>query len=182
MSWILSGLYCGTIWLIFAKLKLIRLSLPVAIVLASVDPGLIIALLFCAQYFHPYTKQSIVIAQIDPITAQLSTSGRVNDVRVAPNDPIQKGDVLFTVDPVPYQNAVNLAKAGLEQAKQNVELSKSTVELSNATLDRAKAELTYATNDRDRYQKLRESGGASQDELEQGDCTGNHGLKTTFSM
>ena len=166
MSWILGGVYCGIIWLVFAKLKLMRLSLPLAIILASVGPGLIVVLLFCAQYFHPYTKQAIVIAQIDPITAQLSTNGRVKEVFVSPNVPIQAGDVLFTVDPIPYENAVEVAKAGLEQAKQNVQLSESTVELSRATLVRAKADLTYATNDRDRYQKLRESGGASQDELE----------------
>ena len=58
MSWILGGIYCGVIWLIFAKLKLLRLSLPMAILLASVGPSMIVALLFCAQYFHPYTSNS----------------------------------------------------------------------------------------------------------------------------
>ncbi|MCC9656773.1 HlyD family secretion protein [Rhodopirellula halodulae] len=166
MSWILGGLYCGAVWLIFAKFKLLRLTLPLAVFLASVGPGLIIALLFCAQYFHPYTKHAIVIAQIDPITAQLSTNGRIQEVFVSANDPVKKGDVLFTVDPVPYENAVQLAQANLTQAKQSIELSESTVELAKATLDRATADLRYATNDRDRYRKLRESGGASQDELE----------------
>ncbi|WP_230779756.1 hypothetical protein [Roseiconus lacunae] len=44
MSWILAAVYCGVIWLVFAKLRLLRLTLPLTIVLASVGPMLIVVL------------------------------------------------------------------------------------------------------------------------------------------
>ncbi|TWU04345.1 HlyD family secretion protein [Stieleria varia] len=166
MSWILAGIYCGVIWLVFAKLKLMRLSLPLAIVLASLGPAMIVALLFCAQYFHPYTHAAIVLERIDPIIPQLSRPGRVVEVSVKPNTPIKKGDPLFRVDPIPYDNAVKRAETALTQANQNVDLAKSSVTLAEAVLKRSQADLDYAENDRDRKQKLRASGGASQDELE----------------
>ncbi len=53
MMWILAGVYCLVIWAVFAKLKLMRLSLPMAILLASVGPLLILVLLFCAQVLPP---------------------------------------------------------------------------------------------------------------------------------
>ncbi|MCD0463301.1 HlyD family secretion protein [Roseiconus lacunae] len=124
-------------------------------------------MLFCAQYFHPYTPLAVVVAQIDPIAPQLSRSGRVNEVLVDPNQAVRKGQPLFNVDPLPYENAVAIAEAKLEQAKQNVTLSESTIELRKASLERSEADLQYAKNDRERYEKLVESGGASQDEVEQ---------------
>ena len=111
MSWILGGIYCGIIWLVFAKLKLIRLSLPLAILLASAGPGMIVALLVSAQYLHPYTPNALVIARIDPVAAQLTLPGRVTDVVAEPNVPIKAGDVLFQVDKVQYQNAVDQSEA-----------------------------------------------------------------------
>ncbi|SMP42617.1 Multidrug resistance efflux pump [Neorhodopirellula lusitana] len=166
MSWILGGVYCGVIWLVFAKLKLVRLSLPLAILLASVGPSLIVALLLCAQYLHPYTPTAIVLERIDPITPQLSRSGRVLEIMARPNEMIRKGDTLFTIDPVPYENAVRRGETGLEQATQNVDLANSSVALAEAVAQRAESDLEYAKNNRDRQQELRESGGASQDELE----------------
>lgn len=169
MSWILGGLYCGLIWLVFAKLKLARLSLPIAIVLASVGPSLLLALLFCAQYFHPYTPAAIVLERIDPIIPQLSRPGRVTQIAVQPNVPLQKGQTLFSVDIEPYQNAVRRAEATLAASTQSVALAESSITLAEATATRAEADLVYAKNDRDRYEKLRASGGASQDEFERAD-------------
>ncbi|HBE71505.1 MAG TPA: HlyD family secretion protein [Planctomycetaceae bacterium] len=166
MSWILGGIYCGIIWLVFAKLKLIRLSLPIAIVLASAGPSMIIALLFCAQYLHPFTPNAVVLERVDPISVQLTRPGRVTEVLVEPNVPVQEGDVLFKVDPIPYRNAVQQREVALAQAKQNVELAQSSVVLAEANQKRATADLDYATKDRDRQAELRESNAASQQELE----------------
>ena len=166
MSWILGAIYCGLIWLVFAKLKLLRLSLPLAILLASVGPSLILVLLFCAQYLHPYTPTAIVMEQVDPIVPLLSQPGRVTEVLVEPNRKVASGDVLFKVDPAPYEYALKRAQAAFEQAKQNIRLAETSVRLAEVSRERSDAELKYATSDRDRQQTLRQSGGASQDELE----------------
>jgi membrane fusion protein (multidrug efflux system) len=95
MSWILASLYCGLLWLVFSKLKLLKFSLPLAILAASVGPTLIIALLFCAQYYHPFTSTARVFQQVLPVVPQLRQPGRVIEIAVEPNVPIKAGDVLL---------------------------------------------------------------------------------------
>ncbi len=150
MSWILGGLYCGVLWLVFAKLKLLRLSLPLAVLFAAVGPALLFALLFCAQYYHPFTSRAQVYHQIVPIAAQLTRPGRVSRVVVEPNKQVAEGDLLFQVDPIPYQNTVDRLTAMLQQAEQGEKVAESTVRLSQAALERASANLDLAKADKDR--------------------------------
>ncbi|MBB3207673.1 multidrug resistance efflux pump [Rhodopirellula rubra] len=166
MSWILGGIYCGVIWLVFAKLKLMRLSLPMAIMLASVGPLLIIALLFCAQYFHPFTSSAIVLEEVIPITPQLSRSGRVTRVAVQPNVPIKTGDVLFQVDRVPYENALARLEASLQEARQAKEVAEASVDLAQAKLDQANSDLEFATANRDRQKELMDQKAGSEQDLD----------------
>lgn len=166
MSWILGGGYCFILWLVFAKLRLIRLSLPIAVVSASVGPGLIVALLFCAQYFHPYTNEAIVLSRVVPIAAQVTQRGRVVDVPVKPNTPLAAGDVLFRIDPTPYQNTIAQLTSALDQAKQNAKYAQESVKLSQASLDRATSSMDYATKTRNRQQELMDQDAGSQQNLD----------------
>jgi hypothetical protein len=45
--------YMLAIWLIFAKLKLLRLSLPIALGLAAVGPGFALFILLSMNNYHP---------------------------------------------------------------------------------------------------------------------------------
>lgn len=166
MSWILALIYCGVLWLVFAKLKLIRLSLPVAIVAASVGPSLIILLLLCAQYLHPFTAVARSFQEVIPVVPQLRQAGRVTEISVEPNTPIRKGDVLFRVDEVPYRNSVTRLTAALEETKQSEKVAEASVELAQAFLTRTEATLKFATDNRDRIAKLFESKAASQQDLD----------------
>ncbi|TWU56318.1 HlyD family secretion protein [Rubripirellula reticaptiva] len=166
MSWLLAGMYCGVLWLVFAKLKLIRLSLPIAIVAASVGPALIVALLFCAQYYHPFTSNVIAFEQVVPIAAGVNQRGRVIEVAVTPNVPVKSGDVLFRVDPVPYKNTIRQLTASLEQANQSKEIAEASVVLAETSVTRATSSLELATKTRDREQKLMDQQAGSQQSLD----------------
>lgn len=74
MSWILGLVYCGLLWLVFAKLKLLRLSLPLAILAASLGPALIIALLFCAVLSSLHLHRSR-LSRSDSCDATTASSG-----------------------------------------------------------------------------------------------------------
>lgn len=54
------------------------------------------------------------------LTIASQASGRVIESRVADNAPVSKGDVLFVIDPQPYQIALNQAEAALAAARLNV--------------------------------------------------------------
>ncbi|TWU27975.1 HlyD family secretion protein [Novipirellula artificiosorum] len=162
MSWILGAAYCFVIWLIFAKLRLIRLSLPLAIIAGSVGPLLIVALLFCAQYFHPFSSSARVFKKTIPVIAQLNQRGQVIEVVVEPNRPVKKGDVLFRVDRVPYETLVKQLIAAVEAAKQGKQVAESSVILAEASLERANADLKFATAQRDRQEELLSSNATSE--------------------
>jgi multidrug resistance efflux pump len=70
--------------------------------------------------------------------------GRVVEVPIAPNVPIKKGQVLFRIDPEPYQAEVNRLKAVLAEAKQSVPQLKAGYEAAKGTLERAKASFELA--------------------------------------
>jgi membrane fusion protein (multidrug efflux system) len=167
MMWLLGGAYCLVIWLVFAKLKLIRLSLPLAILLASVGPALILALLFCAQYCHPYTSDALVLQKTVPIVPQTKQSARVTSVAVVPNQLVKRGAPLFELDRVPFENAVNRLTAAGRQAEQSVKVSESAVDKADATVARVQADLDFLTKERQRYAKLVETQAVTEEEFEQ---------------
>ncbi len=51
-------------------------------------------------------------------------TGKLKKAPFKEGDMVQKGDLLFLIDPDPYQADYNLAKANLENAKANLELQK----------------------------------------------------------
>ena len=60
------------------------------------------------NYNHPYTKNGRIYFAVTPILP--GVKGRVIEVPVAPNKPLKEGDVLFKVDPKPYQYVVDQKK------------------------------------------------------------------------
>jgi multidrug resistance efflux pump len=166
MAWLFALVYCGLIWLVFAKLKLMRLTLPIAVLAASVGPLLIVTLLLCAQYCHPYSTSAKVYQEVVPIAPQLNQPGRVIEIAVKANQPIKKGELLFMVDPVPYQNAITLLTATLNEAQQSQRVAEAGIDLADASKARTKANLEFATRARDRSQPLLESNAISQEDFD----------------
>ncbi|MCA9075178.1 MAG: HlyD family secretion protein [Planctomycetaceae bacterium] len=167
MMWLLGGTYCLLLWLIFSKLKLLRFSLPIAIVAGSIGPLGILALLFCAQYYHPLTNQVLAFQKVVPIVPRMNAPGRVTEIHVEPNIPVTQGDVLFEVDRVPYENAVARLTTAVSEAEQSVKVAEANVDVANASLARASSDADFATSERDRYQKLVASEAATQQRLDQ---------------
>ena len=166
MMWILAGIYCGLLWLIFDKLRLIRFSLPIAILAGSIGPSLILALLFCAQYYHPMSQSLSVFQKVIPIIPQTTQRSRVVNLLVKPNTPIKKGDVLFEVDRVPFQITVDRLKASVNEAEQSVQVALASVNVAKSTILRAASDLNYATRDRDRVEPLVRTNSISQEDYD----------------
>ena len=66
-------------------------------------------ILLIMNYNHPFTKNARIYFAVTPILP--SVKGRVVEVPVQPNTPLKAGDVLFRVDPEPYQYVVHQKKA-----------------------------------------------------------------------
>ncbi|MCA9116257.1 MAG: HlyD family secretion protein [Planctomycetaceae bacterium] len=167
MIWFLAGMYCLVLWLVFAKWKLLRLSLPIAIVAASTGPALLVALLFCSQYYHPFSNDVHVLQKVIPVVPQMSQASRVTRITVQPNSPVRKGDVLFEVDTVPYEKTVDRLTAAVAEAKQSVSVAEASVEVSEATVIRARSDLAFMTAERDRAKMLMEKMAISQEQFDE---------------
>ena len=82
--------------------------------LPSRVPGAVLLLL---NIFAPTTTDVRVVKYTVPIVSQVR--GRVIEVPVENNRPVKKGDVLFRIDPTPYETEVKSLEARLvsEEAK-----------------------------------------------------------------
>jgi membrane fusion protein (multidrug efflux system) len=94
-------------------------------------------------------------------------AGRVIAVEVHDNERVTKGRVLYRLDPVSYQAAVNEAKAQLGIARAQVQALKATYQQKSAENKSAQETLDYSQREYDRQKKLLGSGVASQAQFDQ---------------
>jgi len=86
----------------------------------------IFLLLLVMNYNHPFTKNARIYFPVTPILSNVK--GRVIDVPVHTNTALKEGDVLFKIDPKPYEYVVAEKKALLAEAEQNVKQLKASLD------------------------------------------------------
>jgi multidrug resistance efflux pump len=106
---------CWTIFKVF-KIPVNKWSMTTA-VLGGVF--LIGAMLMGMAYFHPGSRSARIYFVTTGIVPNVR--GKVIEVDAKANVPLKKGDLLFKIDPTPYQAKVDEIKANLEFAKQRLE-------------------------------------------------------------
>lgn len=129
-----------------AIFKIFRIPLHKWTVPTAVLGGVVLigALILGMNYNFPYTDIGKQVFRTVPVVSQ--TRGRVMSVPVQPNQMLHKGDVLFTLDPTPFQAQVDDLTAQVKAASQDA--------LSlNAALNSAQADLQKAIALRDRAQR-----------------------------
>jgi len=142
---------CIAIFKIF-KIPLNKWSVPTAVLGGIVLIG---ALILLMNYNHPYSEMSRQYFVTTPIVPNVT--GQVIEVPVTGNEPLDKGDILFKLDPVPFQNKVDSLKARVQAAKTELERadklfkakagSKRDLDLAAASLDDQQAQLAQAEYD-----------------------------------
>jgi multidrug efflux system membrane fusion protein len=80
---------------------------------------------------HPTSTDSSIDADIVHVAA--AVGGRVLEIRASENARVVKGDLLFQIDPVPYQLAVAQAEADLHIAEAQLETQKRAVSTQRST-------------------------------------------------
>ncbi|MGI9364692.1 MAG: HlyD family secretion protein [Rhizobiaceae bacterium] len=73
-----------------------------------------------------------------------NVAGQVVEINVEPNTPLKKGDVLFKIDPVPFQQAVDLAQATLVRVEAQADQDQDSLETAEAGLRKAIAQRDLA--------------------------------------
>lgn len=127
--------------------------------------ALISALLLGMNYNHPYSSQGRFYFATTPITP--TVGGRVIEVPVTPDTPLKAGDVLFRIDPEPYENAVKAKEAQLADAAQATKQLQSAAETARKNADAAASARAAAQDLYERSRPLVEKGVISQMQFKQ---------------
>lgn len=142
------------IWLVFDKLRLVTLTLPIAIILGAVAPTFVAVLLFSVAQYHPAAKDVMVLRRVVEIRPLISVPGQVIEISVSPNKPVKKNAVLFTIDPAPFESEVKRQQAALASADQNVRQLAARVKQASASVQKVQGQVALAQADYDRQAGL----------------------------
>lgn len=143
MELILLIIYSVVVWLIFFKFKLLPWNITSQVIVVTIPIiGLTILILFmniCAPSSSDVRAQNYVIPIVPRVT------GQVTDVPIEPNRPIKKGDVLFKIDPVPFEAAQKAAEATLRGAKDQLNNAENKKAALTPRIDLAKKRVEQFT-------------------------------------
>jgi multidrug resistance efflux pump len=110
---ILLAIYSGIVWLIFFKYKLLPWNTTSQVIVITIPIIGIAMLILLLNIVAPSSADVRVVNYVVPINARVN--GLVTEVPIEPNRPVKKGDILFKLDPTPYQLEVEALEAQLQQ-------------------------------------------------------------------
>jgi multidrug resistance efflux pump len=126
--------------------------------------ALVGALILGMNYNHPFSSQARFYFNTTPIVP--AVSGVVTEVPVQGNTLLKAGDILFRIDPTPFENAVKAKEAALATAVQTTRQLRATAESAQKKLESALADRDGAKDVFDRSKKLLETGAIAQVQFE----------------
>jgi multidrug resistance efflux pump len=118
MEIILLGIYGFFVWLIFFKFKWLPWNFTTQFITITLPIVGLMVLFLLLNISAPATDDVRAMNYVIAIVPRVT--GQVTEVPIQPNRPIKKGDVLFKIDPVPFEAAVKAAEATLQGAKDQL--------------------------------------------------------------
>ena len=73
-------------------------------------------------------------------------SGPIVDLPIVDNQPVRQGDVLFVVDPRPYEAKLEAVRAELALVESDLEAQRGAIAAADALIAQREAESNYATD------------------------------------
>jgi membrane fusion protein, multidrug efflux system len=120
-------------------LRVVGSVLSAAIVIATVIVGLMVVRLY---YLYPRTDDAYVRANSVGIAPHVS--GPITELPIVDNQYVKQGDLLFIVDPRPYQAALDSAVAKLQLTELNIRALEDAIRTAQSDQVRLEADAAYA--------------------------------------
>ena len=180
MDILLLGIYSFFVWLIFIKFKWLPWNIYSQVTVVIIPIVALAVMILTLNVVAPSSADLRVFRFTVPIVSQVR--GRVIEVPIEEgNRPVKKGDVLFRIDPTPYQLQVNTLQAQLANAiAQQKELqesfkgaqakvteTKGAIEQAAARSAEISARIELARRRVAQYRELAASGAGTKFDLEQ---------------
>src|SRR3954452_4231141 len=172
MEILLLGIYSFFVWLIFFKFKLLPWNIISQVIVITIPIIGLTALILILNVVAPSSHDVRVVNYNVQVIPQVV--GRVIEVPVEPNRPVKKGDVLFKIDPVPFQDAVKNLEAKVTETKarlidatdKEAEL-KELLKIAESRIAAGEAHLTLANQRVGQYRELAAKGAGRIFDVEQ---------------
>jgi multidrug resistance efflux pump len=172
MEAILLGIYSFFVWLIFIKLKWLPWNTGTQVTVVIIPIVGLAMLILLLNIFAPSSSDVRVYKYTVPIVSQVR--GRVVEVAVEEgNRLVKKGEVLFRIDPTPYQLEVNTLEAqlvGMQGSQREVleqeKGARAKIEESESRAREISARLELTKKRVQQYRELVATGAGSRFDLE----------------
>lgn len=113
-----------------------------------------------------YVETDNAYVKADKTGISAEVAGRVENVAVKENQHVNKGDLLFSVDPKPYQLAVAQAESDLNTTVIDLNTIKSQYQSKLANIAVSQSQHQYAQREEDRLHRLNGPGYVSASDLD----------------
>jgi multidrug resistance efflux pump len=169
MEILLLGIYSFFVWLIFFKFKWLPWTTTAQVTVAVIPIVGIAALILTLNAVAPSSPDVRVFKYTIPIVSQVR--GRVIEVPVEEgNTLVKKGDVLFKIDPTPYQLTVNGLSAQLVGAQGGNEQLREQLKSATGNTAALRTRLDLARKRVQQNQELAATGAGNKFDLEQAEA------------
>jgi multidrug resistance efflux pump len=139
---IILAAYLVVLWLLFSKLKLVRLGWVSGSIAGLIGALILAVFLGLLNSLAPSGRLTVAGRVVEVIP---NVAGQVIAIPVKPNVPVKAGAILFQIDPAPYRFKVTQGEAGLAASKQQAQQLKANYEQASATVDGLVRQLAYNT-------------------------------------
>src|SRR5207344_2022123 len=117
-------IYAVIVWFIFIKKKWLPWNITSQVIVVTIPIIALTVLVLFMNIVAPSSHDVRAMNYVVPIVPRVT--GTVTEVPIEPNRPIKKGDVLFKMDPVPFEAAVKAAESTLTQNKVKLITAEAT--------------------------------------------------------
>ena len=172
MELILLIVYSAIVWFIFFKKKWLPWNITSQVIVVTIPIFALTVLILFMNLVAPSSHDIRAMNYIVPVVPRVT--GTVTEVPIEPNRPIKKGDVLFKMDPTPFEATVKAAQATLESNKVKLVTALATArgledQLKNAAAKKAALtpRIDLAQKRVEQFTSLAASGAGKRADLEQ---------------
>jgi membrane fusion protein (multidrug efflux system) len=148
-----------------ARGRLRRLIRPLLLVVVPVIVGL------GGLYWYAMTGRFVATenayVKADMVAISPDVAGRVVAVKVAENQFVRQGDVLFRLDPEPFQIALDMAEAKTLAVRNDVEAARAEFRQIEAEIEEARERVQFYTHQAERQRELEGRGISTEVRLEE---------------
>ncbi|MGE0875113.1 MAG: HlyD family secretion protein [Burkholderiales bacterium] len=142
--------------------RLLRFVLLIIVPLVAIGIGLVI---YARGGRYAETDNAYVKAKVIAISAEVA--GRVLEVAVRDNQPVQAGAPLFRVDTAPMEVAMLRAEAQMAVVRTEVESLRGEYRVALAEVAEAEEQIGYLRRQLERQERLKERGMSREDQFDE---------------